>query len=337
MGFAIRMPLCFVALVLGCSASTSPGVPTGNATPPPSNGDDARPPSQAPGEPEVVAPAPDEPIPDPIVEQPAGAEERRILAAVAPKHLADLYRLVGRYARGDAPIYEGTFSAQDNMGSLGATYRDGVMDNAPVDAALTWEEKMYWKGQQASGWSLLVRSSTHRLTITQTASAPGVTSFSIVVPNSTGGGLTGSCESCFPALVTTATTFAASDVLAVGRWGNDKPLEVTASGTLTRVPLAKVTFERIARVVDAPGLIEEFAVVGGEMVRPIATSYTEKTPVPAGSAYFECERHTSYELDMFVDRSRLVRQGLRSMAITGTQTCCTKDGPIGACRPQTCF
>lgn len=340
MSCAARFALSPLVFVFGCSAGTSPGVFREEAPPAASAPADVpAAPAEPTNEPDIVAPAPGEPIPDAIVEQPAGVEERRILAAVAPKHLTDLYRLVGRYARGDAPIYEGTWSAEDNMGSLGANYEDGVMNDAPVDAALAWEEKMYWKGQSAAGWSLLVRSSTHRLTITQTASALGVTSFSIVVPNNVGGGLTGTCDACFPALSATSTSFAAADVVATGKWGNDKLLEVTASGTLTRVPLAKVTFERVTRVVDpiSGAAIKDFKVVGSEMVRSIEDRYTEKTPVPAGTQYFECQRHTSYELDAFVDRSRLVRQGLRNMSITGTETCCTEDGPIGGCRKQTCF
>lgn len=124
-------PLLFVSVAGGCSVGTPPVA----GQPAPAAGSPDAPPVDSPAspgaeEPPVIAPQPGEPIPDPIVEQPAGAEERRILAAVAPRHLAELYRLVGRYARGDAPIYEGTFDARDNMGSLGATYEDGVIDEA---------------------------------------------------------------------------------------------------------------------------------------------------------------------------------------------------------------
>lgn len=198
---------------LGCGGS-SDSPPAAGTDLQPSPADPGPPGSAAPGSP-VVGPVPDGPAPDPIVELPAGAEERRILLLVAPKHLEELNRLVGRYARGDAPIYEGTFSARDNMGSLGATYQDGVMTNASVNASLAWEDKMYWNGQMVSGWELSVRGLTHRIRIAQSPTAPGTSALSIVVPNNTGGGMTGTCAGCTPTLAPMASTLTIAGAVVV--------------------------------------------------------------------------------------------------------------------------
>lgn len=334
-----HLTLAFSIFVFGCGSSATLDTPTDGVLDddtPQSKPDDVPRGEATDSPPPIVAPAPGEPLPDPIVEQPSGAEEKRILAIVAPKQLADLHRLVGRYARGEAPIYEGTFGARDNRGSIGAMNVDTVMDSGPVDAALAWEEELNAGGAVAAGWALTIRGVTHGIRITQSPSAPGITTFSHVAEKSGSFGVVGTCNDCFPILNAGATTLATTKSVATGRWGTGSLLEVTAAGSLTRVPLARVTFERIAAVVDYPYVMKEFKVVGGEMVRTIEGRLAEPTPVPQGQAWYSCEHATSYKLDWFVDRAKLVRHGLRNMSIPTTETCCY-DGPPGGCRLPTCF
>lgn len=327
------LSVSLVSTVLACG-----GTPTSSID------DAAGMPSPAPSEPAgggsvAAPPLPPLKAPDPIVEQPSAPEARRILALVAPKHLGELDRLVGRYARGDAPIFEGTFDARDNMGSLGPTYKDGVMADAHVNASLAWEEKIYMAGQHVAGWALDVRSPTHSIRISQAPGTAGQTTLSLVVPNQTSGGLTGTCNGCVSALTPTAASFTITDALAQGKWGDGRLLEVAASGSLTRVPLAQVTFERLLAVVnpyfDLPTM-KEFSIVGGDRVRTVKGSHSETTPVPDGKEFHSCERVTSYALDWFVDANDLLRYGVRGMKLSSAQTCCN-EGPPGACMPRTCF
>lgn len=335
------LPLACSFVVFGCTSSAPTSIPD----PPAEVGAAPTPPvAETPGSTASDAPVsvgddPAETFPDPVVEEPSGLEERRILALVAPRELAELHRLVGRFARGEAAVFEGTFSARDNMGSLGPAYDDGVMTNSPVNASLAWEEQIYSSGQLVSGWALTVRGPTHRIRIAQSPSAPSVTSFSLVSPENRGGGLDGTCSNCFPALGGAPSTIASTGALAKGKWGDGRALEVAASGALKKIPRSAVTFERIVAVADPVRdgkKMDEFVDAGGDMVRGVEGQLAEPATAPAGTSYYACERTTTYKLDWFVDRARLARLGLRNMSISGTQTCCS-DGPPGGCRPQTCF
>lgn len=157
--------------------------------------------------------------------------------------------------------------------------------------------------------------------------------------NNVTGGMTGTCTGCVSTLDRFASAITIDHVVARGKWGNDRPLEVRANGSLSRVPLADVTFERIVAVADPARdaqTVAAFTQVGGEMVRTAEGHHREPAPTPQGASYHGCERTTRYELDWFVDRAKLVRQGLRNMRITKTLTCCS-EGPPGGCGPQTCF
>jgi hypothetical protein len=334
---SIGLALVVSIVSLGCGGSTD-SLPSAGSDPQPAPAHPSPPAAPTPGAAPVET-VPQAPPPDPIVELPAGAEERRILQLVAPKHLEEMDRLVGRYVRGDAPVYQGTFSARDNMGSLGPTYQDGVMTNASVNASLGWEEKLYWNGQMVSGWALFVRGPAHWIRLAQSPTAPGSSALTIVVPNAVGGGMTGTCTGCLPTLAPTAGTITIGGTVARGKWGNGKLLEVTASGTLTRVPLPELSFEQLVAIAEPNtegAAMKEFKAVGAEMVRVVERTHSEPTPVPADQTFYACERITSYELDWFVDRARLVRYGLRNMSIAGTQTCCS-EGPPGMCAPRVCW
>lgn len=324
-------------LLLACGGSPDVNVPGGDA-PSPQRQDPGPPAPGDPTEPGRAEPA--QPLPAPIVELPDDAEARRIMQAVAPEHLKELDRLFGRFLRGDASIYQGTFTARDNMGSLGSTYQDGVMTNANVHASIAWEDKIYWNGQHVAGWALSVRGPTHRIRIAQSATAPGTSALSLVAPDKSPWGLTGTCAGCVATLApTTASTLRIANVVANGKWGNDKPLEVSADGSLVRLPSTQLTFETLVAVADPyrdGATMAAFVANGTEMVRSVSQSFREPTPIPTGKTFHSCEKIANYRLDWFVDKTVLARHGLRNLVIESTQTCCN-EGPPGACMPRSCF
>lgn len=277
---------------------------------------------------------------------PSTEEEKRVYGLIEKDHLMHLERLVGRYARGEAAIYRGSFAARDNLASLGRQYDDGVIDSVDVMASLAWEDGTYVDGRRDGGWGLRVYapSQAHRVMLHQYPDDGDITRVSLVSPRNTSFGVNALCHGCLTTLSAMPTVITVSPLVADGKYGNDAPLRVTAGGTLTRIPAAEVTFEHLVASTElgprqnSPGYPALFVRAGDDWVRAAEDELHEPTPVPADQPYYECHHVTTYSLDWYAGDQHITRYGLRNFRISKAQTCCV-DRADQPCDPghRTCF
>lgn len=273
---------------------------------------------------------------------PRAPAEQRVYDLVAKEHLDELYALVGRFAQGEASIYRGSCSARDNLSSLGRP--DGVLDSTNVLASLAWDKTSYLDGRRAGGWALTVYgpNQDRRVMLHQYPDEGGVTRVSLVTARNTGFGVSGSCVGCVPPLANRPDMLTIAPLVANGKYGTGDPLRVSASGSLTAIPAAQLTFDDLVGgtelFVRQRDPAKAFVSDGAEMVERIQRELHEKAAVPAGKAFAECHLVTTYGVERYVSRVEVAKYGLRKLRIEKVQTCCV-DRPDLPCEPghRTCF
>ncbi len=291
-----------------------------------------------------------------VFESPA-SEGERVFNAVLETHLEQLDRWVGRYARGDVPLYSGSVSASDTGGALWFWGGDGALDDTGVLATVLPENVLSIlrsDDRYARGPARVLRivSTAERKTLAfyQTDDAPGFTWSTPIVAHESPWPRWSAppveCVDCAPDL------WAPGDTLTLDRFRAERryhvhvdnnlrheslevhdwaDLEVLVSAELTRVPAGEITFSQIVDV-SAPNadVLEEFRLVDGTWVRAIEATLSESAPLPEGRAldppdpeWWRCTRTTDYEAEQYVDAACLGRYGLRDVRVVGTpETCC---------------
>jgi hypothetical protein len=267
-------------------------------------------------------------------------EEQRVFALVAPDHQKDLDRLVGRYASGSAPVYRGSFSAHDNLGSVGGGRVDGTLATSAAIATVIDADT---PGSGGPTKTLLVESPSEGRHVAL-SQAFGSTTVSMVLTDGQTGGITASCGSGGPPpFAAGPASIAIPSVTATGTWGDGSPMTVALAGTLSRIDPAMLAFDDVVHLAvgytDRQDMLS-FAPVGGEMVRTVEREFHEPTSIPAGTSYAACHHVTTYTINAYVSRTRLSDNGVRHLVIEKAQTCCVdKPEQAQACAPEnrTCF
>lgn len=325
-----RMPL-FVLALAGCSAASDP-VPGGEL--PGSN----TPGSNAPGSNTPGSNTPGSNTPA----VPLTAEQQEVRDAVQKDLMQRLEDTVGQFVAGKSPVFRGWFSAHDNLGSVPFNHQDGVMTDAEVIAILESREDL-WTGQAADrGVRLFMVSESQgkSLVLTQHEKQAGVTHVSMVLPKSPGG-LEAACSGCVAPLTSATTSIEVQPLVAQGKWGDGSLMQVTAHGMLSRVAPAQLTFDDLLSIARSDyrreDLLRMFSASGSERTQTITGTYRKATAVPSGTLYAQCERLTSYSVELYVG-TPIVSFGVRGFSAMPTQTCCL-DQPKQACDLQTptCF
>jgi hypothetical protein len=262
---------------------------------------------------------------------------------VAPEHVAELDRLVGEYAKGTTPVYRGSLSANDNMGSLGPTYKDGHITEGNAIASLA----TIAAGSGAPTHTLTVFSPNEQrhLVLTQTADAGSggpPTSVSFVLTDPTSGGVSANALGV-PVLAGGPAQIALT-LDANGQWGTGQPMHVTGAGNLARVAPATLAFNDVVHL-NAGTYADQQAMLalvpsGTDAVRTVKSELHEPTTVPSGTTFYACHHVTSYAIDQYVERANLTNYGVRNLKIEKAETCCV-DSPENEkdCTPanRTCF
>jgi len=303
----IRLSVVACALVAGaCSAEDDGSAPPPGSTNPPG------------GPPVLAGTTP-------------GGEAARIFALVRDRHEAELDRLVGRYARGEAPIYRGTAQAFGNASML----------SGPVVASLVKSDQVYWQNRQTTGFQLTIFSSAQqrRFRVTQVPEAPGTTRADMVVPYNSSFGVTAACTDCVPGLAALPAALA-FDLRATGQYYDGRPLNISASGSLSQVPPEALDFHllwEVNQLYDGATVagIAAFQPRGDEMVRVVDGEWYEKTERPPSVAYDSCRKITRYRVEQYVNSAHVVDFGLRNPEVVEQKTCCSDSNYPGCGPPPT--
>lgn len=265
-----------------------------------------------------------------------GSETERVAGLVEPDQLGELDRLIGRYARGDAPVYRGRLQAVGN----------GRLDDGPVAAALVKDDRVWWLGPDyVTGHTLTFFSQAQqkRFRLSQVPEAPGRTRADMVVPYNSSFGVNARCDSCLVDLASHPETLDI-DLAADGFYADQRtPLAIRASGHLERVPPADLTWSDLVEISqvyerNTAEAIAGFRPRGAELVRTVRRELREVVPRPPSVAYDQCARTTTYETEWWVDPAQLGDFGVRNLTIVKQETCCSDSTFMGCTMPPTiCF
>jgi hypothetical protein len=234
---------------------------------------------------------------------------------------AQLDALVGRYARGDAPIYRGKISAGDNLGITGWGNNGALAGD--VTASLV-KRDVYTESVDNvphSAWTLtLFGPADTYMRVQQPTASPGLSQLTLIDPDGdVPAGYNGACSGCMADLSTKPATIAATSITANGTyWTGQSLVVVLANLTLTRV--TPVAFEDIVAVADLASdrdTMRAFTQRGHEMVQTVTSQRSDYIP-GEGS----CRRITSYSVEWYVNRTTLTDFGTRKFEVTSRQTCC---------------
>lgn len=241
-------------------------------------------------------------------------------------------------------VYSGTASARDNLGTLGAWYRDGVIDASPVLAGLEKREAGQLPQGCTSGHVLTLVSTSQSRHVTVSQCAPGsnaTTWLSLVNALNTSGGVSATCSGCAPALAALPDSLRLGPASATGRFGGGQTLTVSLDATLTRKPV--VTFAELLELAQASPRRREqakaFKPSGDGWVLERTLERRTSAAIPAGGthAFTSCELVTAYRAQWWV-ADPVSRWEVRDVTAGATQMCCRERVGEG-CAPDTivCF
>jgi hypothetical protein len=228
--------------------------------------------------------------------------------------LAFLDGVLAPYVRGEVPLYQGTLTAHDNQGVLGAPptngspgYMNQSIPEGPAVAALSVVGKTA---------TLTVHSlSQHKyMVLEQDESQPGVTSIGIILSDTVGGGNSGTCSGCVPAFRDKPATidFAGANAtsavnLDVFGDADNVTLHTYAAANLELTPPCSITFEEVAELSADTGVT--FVPTGSEWVGELSGVAVRDT---LGVSY--CD--VPFTIELYVSASNLAAYGVRNLELT---------------------
>lgn len=251
--------------------------------------------------------------------RPTGVSAQSYAEAQAYQYLDSF---VGQYLRGDVPVYRGTFSAHDNESVLGtacdggsAACTDESISEGPAVASLTVVD---------GAASLRVHSlSEHKYVLfRQTKEVADVTTVSLVLPDSSSGGNSGTCSGCVPSFASKPETISFQNLKSTVDVGVNPPplganagssdaggveLNTYASSSLTLGTACSLAFADLAELnaLNRPtgARAPVFTLKGGEMVAELQ-----------GTVYGDVSNDfclTLYTIELYVNASNLADYGVR--------------------------
>jgi hypothetical protein len=224
--------------------------------------------------------------------------------------LAALDKYVGVYLRGDATVYRGTLSAQDNQGVLhessgspdGGTLHNQTIPSGPAVAALTI----------ASGTATLTVHSVNaykHIVLTQEVKDSSTTNIGIILAEGAAGGNSGSCAGCVPGFTARPQTISfsgvnVSQVVNLNGRSKDRSLHISATASLELVTPCGIQFSDLAALNANSGLL--FQPRGDEYVAVVTGGgYTWTGP----HNYYTYKQYT---LELYVSATNLASYGVRN-------------------------
>jgi len=230
---------------------------------------------------------------------------------------------VGQYLRGDVTVYAGTLSARDNESVLGTDCAGG--GSACTDESISEGPAVASLSVASGAASLTVHSlAAHKYVVfQQTAAVAGVTTVSLVLPDGSSGGNTGTCAGCVPSFVSKPQTIAFQNLESSADVAVNPPqvgvdagpvdaggaaLHTYASSSLTLGTACSLTFDDLVELnaLNPPASTGAlvFTLRGGEMVA-----------VLQGAIYGDVSSQyclTSYTIELYVNPSNLADYGVRA-------------------------
>lgn len=255
----------------------------------------------------------------PLFIVPASAQEGSVLDRARQQERERLQHRIGRFASGEATVYEGELTA--------TVFDDGIpsqrLPRGRVVASLE---------SRGDGTALTVVSREFGLWLRlhQSEDEPRVIHATRLRPLRGSPGVTASCRFCLADLRQAPPVLDFARFVATGRLSDPlgTPFRVELSGRLEAVPAGDL---RLADVeVLNPGLeaflegeSEGFQEYGGEGVRRVERQIRERVPPPEDAPpQTRCERVIHYAAERFVDLKKLGRFGVRDLEILRTEICC---------------
>ncbi len=263
-----------------------------------------------------------------MISGPRDPRERLTNIAIA-RQLQELHLAIGRYSRGERPVYAGTIRARDNVGANGSNTRDGLLDG--VVWAILFREPTHPGAPDPGLAELLIvnEEGQRQLRMIQKRAAPSITEITPVTAWGTNAGSIGACRNCAPSLFQTPSRIDLNNITATRRFERFEG-SATVHGVLERIPPGALSFAQIARAhhFDSWGreaAIQEIAQRDGELVRVVRGRADEPAPeaqthAPAG--YTSCRRAADYSAEWWIDRTCLGRFGVWSVVFGPTATRC---------------
>ncbi len=250
----------------------------------------------------------------PLPDAPSGTDPASVQAIAVAQDMRILDDLIGRYLRGDAPVYRGSASARDN----------GSAFNPPPPAAPIYMDTTMSSDQAIAALVLDASAGTATLTVTspceqelihviQNRAAPGITQVNGVLATNQYGGLTASCTSCVPDLLGQPAMLSWTEADATYDQGAPLPTNhITSTAALQRESPCDLDWAQLVAI-DAnsitPGFdMGNFARVGNEMVWQHSNSVSLATPSSLGA----CDGlYVPYTDELYVNASNLGTYGVR--------------------------
>lgn len=248
---------------------------------------------------------------------PTGTDSASVQAIAIAADMQILDDLVGRYLRGDAPVYRGSASARDNLSAF----------NPPPPAAPIYTDTTMSSDQAIAALVIDLNAGTATLTVTspceqelihviQDRAAPGITQVNGVLATIAYGGWTATCTTCVPDFFGQPATLSWTDADATYDQGAPLPTNhIVSTASLQRESPCDLDWAQLVAI-DAnwitygPQLgLGNFARVGNEMVWQHTGSVTLATP----SAHGACDGlSVPYTDELYVSASDLGTYGVRS-------------------------
>jgi hypothetical protein len=229
---------------------------------------------------------------------------------------------VGSFLRGDTTIYQGTLEASDNQSVLGQDCAGVRCKNESISEGSAVASLAVTSGVA----TLEVHSlADHKyIVLTESKSVANVTNVSIVLPDSSQGGNSGTCTKCATDFVSKPSAITFKDLVSTAQvavnpgvtdGGTGAALSTHATGSLTLSAPCALTFNDLVELNSLNGLptsnygyqqnvMNTFTQQGGDMVATVQ-----------GSVYaYIGEQYctTSYTIDLYVSLSNLADYGVRN-------------------------
>jgi hypothetical protein len=252
----------------------------------------------------------------PLPSPPSGTDPASVQAIAVAQEMRSLDDLIGRYLRGDAPVYRGSASARDNGSAFNPPspaapiYMDTTMSSDQAIAALVLDAS-------AGSATLTVTSPCEEklIHVIQNRAAPGITQVNGVLATNQYGGLTASCSSCAPDLLAPPATLSWIEADATYDQGAPLPTNhITSTVALQRESPCDLDWAQLVAIdansiTDGSGLaLSNFARVGNEMVWQHADSVSLATP----SSHGACDGlYVPYTDELYVNAFNLGTYGVR--------------------------
>jgi hypothetical protein len=250
----------------------------------------------------------------PLPNAPSGTDPASVQAIAVAQEMRILDDLIGRYLRGDAPVYRGSASARDNGSAFNPSppaapiYMDTTMSSDQAIAALVLDA--------SSGTATLTVTSPceqELIHVIQNRAAPGITQVNGVLATNQYGGVIASCTSCVPDLFAKPAMLSWTGADATYDQGAPLPTNhITSTAALQRESPCDLDWAQIVAINAnsiTPGLdLGNFARVGNEMVWQHSDSVSLATPSSLGA----CDGlYVPYTVELYVNAYDLGTYGVR--------------------------